>query len=679
MVLVNGAVSLARGSILLVCLGVFALAGTANAQTTAVSGLVWDDADGDGIQDGGETGEAGIPVAIYTLGDDGEIGTADDALVWSDTSDVNGEYTTNVADEFAYYLQVTAPADKSFSPANQGADNVDSDVDEDGRTGAFTPVGAALDYDAGLMDKTTIDGLVFEDLDGDGIQDSGETGISGVTVELRDADSGDDLVADTETAADGTYTLTSFMAPLANAFLKVVLPSPDYAVSPKDQGADDTADSDFDPTTLETDAFAIAQGDEITDYDAALYEEVTVSGQVWDDEDGDGVLDDDEGGLSANATVKLYDAGADEAIGGGDDTEADTADTQTTYSFAEVAPGTYYVKVTAPAGWDFVRQDQGGDDDADSDVDEDSGQTPVFTVTSGDDDVVRDAGLAQFGSVSGMVWKDADNDGVQDGGETGQEDVSVGLYLADDDEFVQGTTTESDGTYQIAKVIADDYYVRFSGPTGYTFSAQDQGGDDAADSDADPDSGETADFTVAASTDVENVDAGLQVDTDGDGTADHEDECPDNPEKTSEGECGCDELDTDTDEDGIADCNDNCPDDENDTQRDYDGDGVGDACDNCPSVANADQADDDDDGIGDVCELEDETPADAPDDDAPTDDQEGDGEDQEEDGDEEETDETTDDGPPFLRRLFCGPFGLFPFAFTLVGYGTFVAYWRRRR
>jgi hypothetical protein len=294
MMLANATEHLVRGSVLLVCLGVFALVGTANAQTTTVSGLAWDDADGDGIQDGGETGAVGIPVAIYTLGEDGEIGTADDTLVWSDTTDVNGEYTTDVADGTAYYARFTVPSDRSFSPANQGADDVDSDVDEDGRTGAFTPVGVALDYDAGLMEKTTVEGLVFDDLDGDGIQDSGETGVSGVTIELRDADSGDALVADTETGSDGSYTLTSFPAPLANAFLKVVLPSADYTLSPKDQGTDDTADSDFDPTTLETDAFAIAQGDAITDYDAGLYEQVTVSGRLWNDEDGDGVRDGDE-------------------------------------------------------------------------------------------------------------------------------------------------------------------------------------------------------------------------------------------------------------------------------------------------------------------------------------------------------------------------------------------------
>lgn len=48
-------------------------------------------------------------------------------------------------------------------------------------------------------------------------------------------------------------------------------------------------------------------------------------------------------------------------------------------------------------------------------------------------------------------------------------------------------------------------------------------------------------------------------DTDNDGTCDFEDNCPEDPEKTEPGECGCGTPDTDTDTDGIADCNDPCP------------------------------------------------------------------------------------------------------------------------
>jgi hypothetical protein len=73
----------------------------------------------------------------------------------------------------------------------------------------------------------------------------------------------------------------------------------------------------------------------------------------------------------------------------------------------------------------------------------------------------------------------------------------------------------------------------------------------------------------------------------------------------------------DTDGDGVADADDNCPEVANSDQADTDGDEVGDACDpdsdgdgdlneadNCPLDANPDQADGDGDGLGDVCDPE---------------------------------------------------------------------------
>lgn len=59
----------------------------------------------------------------------------------------------------------------------------------------------------------------------------------------------------------------------------------------------------------------------------------------------------------------------------------------------------------------------------------------------------------------------------------------------------------------------------------------------------------------------------------------------------------------DTDQDGIADQDDNCPLTPNTDQADIDGDGVGDACDNCPETANSDQADSNGNGVGDVCDY----------------------------------------------------------------------------
>jgi len=81
-------------------------------------------------------------------------------------------------------------------------------------------------------------------------------------------------------------------------------------------------------------------------------------------------------------------------------------------------------------------------------------------------------------------------------------------------------------------------------------------------------------------------------DSDGDGSPDPSDGCPQDKNKTAPGSCGCGKPDTDTDGDGTPDCADGCPQDKNKTapgscgcgkpNTDTDGDGTPDCADDCP-------------------------------------------------------------------------------------------------
>lgn len=65
-------------------------------------------------------------------------------------------------------------------------------------------------------------------------------------------------------------------------------------------------------------------------------------------------------------------------------------------------------------------------------------------------------------------------------------------------------------------------------------------------------------FFSACGSRVDSAEADLRVDSE---EADHEDLCPDDPEKTQPGICGCGAFDVDGDGDGTPDCQDACPDD----------------------------------------------------------------------------------------------------------------------
>ena len=72
------------------------------------------------------------------------------------------------------------------------------------------------------------------------------------------------------------------------------------------------------------------------------------------------------------------------------------------------------------------------------------------------------------------------------------------------------------------------------------------------------------------------------------------DQCPDDPDKTQSGVCGCGQADTDSDGDGSLNCNDGCPNDPGKMapgvcgcgtpDTDSDGDGVVDSQDQCPDT-----------------------------------------------------------------------------------------------
>ena len=94
------------------------------------------------------------------------------------------------------------------------------------------------------------------------------------------------------------------------------------------------------------------------------------------------------------------------------------------------------------------------------------------------------------------------------------------------------------------------------------------------------------------------------IDSDGDGTSDCNDECKDDPLKTKSGICGCGEAEIDTDKDGKFDCIDDCPNDPNKigsgicgcgiADTDSDGDGIPDCSDACNNLIDSDG-----DGIND--------------------------------------------------------------------------------
>jgi hypothetical protein len=119
--------------------------------------------------------------------------------------------------------------------------------------------------------------------------------------------------------------------------------------------------------------------------------------------------------------------------------------------------------------------------------------------------------LAGCVGAGNFVWLDENGNGIQDEGEPGVEGVTVRM-IGDDGsagEAVFTTVTDANGEYRVYDLIpfASPYFLEFLPPAGFSFTLQDQGGDDV-DSDVDPATGRTPLFSVLVNNE-NSFDAGL--------------------------------------------------------------------------------------------------------------------------------------------------------------------------
>ncbi|MCO5067491.1 MAG: isopeptide-forming domain-containing fimbrial protein [Kiritimatiellae bacterium] len=451
---------------------------------------VWNDLNGDGIQDVGEPGFSNVTVTLYDAASNA-VGTT--------TTDASGFYIFTNLTPATYFVGFTPPAGFVFTLQDQGGDDtLDSDVNP--LTGFTIPTALEsgendLTWDAGLVQPAALGDFVWNDLNADGIQDPGEPGYPGVPVNLL---SNGTVIASTTTDVNGAYAFTNLWP--GEYAVEFVLPG-NVVPSPQDQGSDDAVDSDADTGTGRTGTVTLESGDNNTTLDAGLYIPARLGDYVWLDRNGDGIQDAGEPGVS-NVTVTLYDAQTN-VLG------TTTTDSTGLYGFTNLVPGVYFVGFTLPSGFEFTRQDQGVDDRVDSDADILSGFTIPTTLISSENDPTWDAGLVERASLGDFVWEDLNADGIQDVGEPGFSNVVVNLLS--NGTVIATTTTDVNGAYAFTNLWPGDYEVEFVPPAGTVFSPQDQGIDDTVDSDADTGTGRTGTITLESGENNQTLDGGLYI------------------------------------------------------------------------------------------------------------------------------------------------------------------------
>lgn len=225
---------------------------------------------------------------------------------------------------------------------------------------------------------------VWIDKNGNGCQDSGETGLQGVTVALLDANG--NQLATTTTDGNGNYLFNN----LAGATYSVRFTAPGgYVFTKRSVAACGTdKDSDADPANGRTQNVALSPGQSFLDLDAGLYQPALLGDCVWNDMNRNGLYDPNMEVGHPGVTVTLFDATTNTQL-------ATTTTNQTgKYDFSNLAPGSYYVVFSnLPQGFVFSPKDQGSDDAFDSDANTSTGRTDVVMLMSGQSYLDLDAGI----------------------------------------------------------------------------------------------------------------------------------------------------------------------------------------------------------------------------------------------------------------------------------------------
>ena len=234
-----------------------------------VGGLVWEDTNGNGVQDPVEPGVEGVTVVLHSLIPGDSFATR------LTTTNADGEYHFTGLPAGEYELEFTLPAGYDFTLVDWGLDTEDSDAHPDtGYTDAIVLAAGEnqSNWDAGLIPTgtvTVIGDRVWDDVNGNGIQDAGEPGIPDILLSLAVDDGfGPVSVETVVTNADGRY---AFVGVDPGEYSIWVYVPGGYTFVPEDQGSDDELDSDIFPSLAHTSTLTVVSGMRDLSWDVGVW------------------------------------------------------------------------------------------------------------------------------------------------------------------------------------------------------------------------------------------------------------------------------------------------------------------------------------------------------------------------------------------------------------------------
>ena len=437
-------------------LGQEAVFGIGASEMARFSGTVWQDVNCDGLWQAGEPGVAGVLV------------TADGArnnMHYETTTDENGRFEISQIRNGTYNVSYHVPDGYVFTYKANGAKQLRSlmttEADRVGKDQVIFDNGDVVDeQNVGLVAEALVEGYCFLDANYNGLFDEGEQPLRGVQVELF-RQSNNKRLKTTESDENGYY---SFGNVRADTFkLKAILPK-DTTYTMNIPGNPEA--NQFAPgNNRREQAVMNIQGvcGESARVMIGAIRNGSVTGVVYEDSNFSGSWETGEK-IVSGISVTLLNAS-------GEPVKSARTNKSGSYTFTDLVPGDYALRMTAKTGYAFT---QTGEGSILENIGDGQGESALFRVALGENKTGMSAGLIVPAKVSGSVFADANDNGLQDASERGLAGAKVTLISREGGE--RAVTVGADGTFLFDAVLPGSYCLRYDLPEGYVFSPVVSGG-----------------------------------------------------------------------------------------------------------------------------------------------------------------------------------------------------------
>ena len=465
----------------------------------SIGDFIWYDANRNGLQDAGEQGIDNVKVSLYDNVSGLKLSTVTTAPA---SGTQHGFYQFNNLCAGEYRIEVdasTLPAGYIPTLANQGSDRA---TDSNALPAVvLLPSNTSIDHsvDFGYISPCTgtIGDFVWHDLNRNGLQDSGEAGLDGITVKLYGPGGVNGApLASVTTGAHGIYHFTGLCAGSYTVSVDETTLPAGFSPTAAAGGSDSALDSNGSPAAVTLPA---DDSSNLT-IDFGYLSPCTgvIGDRIWEDVDGNGIQDSGEAGM-ADIILNMRDISTNSLL------MTTATDGNGIYRFTGVCAGEYKIEAVRPSG--YLPSIPGAPG---STVSNDSNPNPSGVTLPSDSasDLTIDFGFYKPASLGDFVWHDMNVDGIQDSGEQGIAGVTVQLFTCGGSSALAGVTTDANGYYTFSDLAPGSYYVRFTAPSGFRFTLQDQGSYRTLDSNADA-SGVSGCITLTSGAANKTIDAGL--------------------------------------------------------------------------------------------------------------------------------------------------------------------------